>query len=148
MILLAALLAAQVVPAPNLDQPPNQTMMVEPIAMMIAAFDSDGDGKVTMAEAVAGVQRSYDAIDTDRKGSLGYIQFGDWSERWLGDRNALPSPFEVDADHDDRITPAELQAQIAQTFDRLDRDKDGVLTRAELLTIRAAFGDDRRNRRR
>ncbi|MGN6376538.1 MAG: EF-hand domain-containing protein [Sphingomonas sp.] len=151
MIVLAALLAAAA-PAPlDQDQPPDATMMVEPIAMMIATFDSDGNARVTRAELAAGVARSFAAIDTDRRGSIDYIQYGDWAERFLGDRNALPSPFEVDGDHDGRITPAELQAAFDQAFARLDRDRDGVLTRAELLTIRAnPLGDEggrRRHRR-
>jgi len=113
------------------------------VAMMIAACDTDGDGRTTAAELHACVERSFAAIDTGHKGSLGYIEFADWAERWLGDRNALPSPFEVDADGDNRITLAEIQVKMAQIFRRLDRDHDGVVTRAECLTIRASVPGDR-----
>jgi len=146
MLLAALALALQ--SAPNPDQPPDQTMMVEPAAMLIATFDADGDGKITRAEMAAGLARTFNAVDTDHKGSIGYIQYGDWALIWLGDRNALPSPFEVDGDHDNRITLAELQARFDRTFARLDANHDGVLTHAELLTIRAGpFGDDRHRRR-
>ena len=144
MLLFALALAQDAV---NPNQPPNQTMMAEPVAMMIAAFDADGDARVTHAEMAAGVAKSYAAIDTAKAGSIGYIQFSQWAERYLGDANALPSPFEVDGDHDDRITLAELEAQFDRTFVRLDRDRDGVLTRAELLTIRAGTFGERRRRR-
>ena len=77
----------------------------------------------------------------------GYIGYGDWALRWLGDANALPSPFTVDADSDNRITLAELQAELARTFDRLDKNHDGALTRAELLTIRASTGGGGQERR-
>jgi hypothetical protein len=146
-MLFAAAFAAQATPNP--DQPPNQTMMVEPVAMMLAAFDTDGDGRVTKAESTAGIAHTFALADTAHAGSIGYIGYSEWAERWLGDRNALPSPFEVDGDHDDRITLAELQARIGETFDRLDVNHDGVLTRAELLTIRANTGnvyDGRRHR--
>ncbi|MEH3158779.1 MAG: EF-hand domain-containing protein [Sphingomonas taxi] len=133
MILLPLLLQAAVPAAPG--QPP-ATMVVEPVAMAIAAFDTDGDGRTSRAELEAGVARSFAAIDTARSGSLGYIAFADWAERWLGDRNALPSPFEVDTDGDNRITLAELQAAFARVFARLDADKDGSVTRKEVLTIR------------
>ena len=123
-------------------QPP-ATMVVEPVAMMIAACDADGDGKTTRAELVLCITKSFDAIDTGHKGSIGYIDYSDWALKWLGDRNALPSPFTVDSDGDNRITITELQAEFTTLFTRFDADKDGVLTRAELLTIRATAGGER-----
>jgi hypothetical protein len=123
-------------------QPP-ATMVVEPVAMMIAACDADNDGKTTRAELVLCVTKSFDAIDTGRKGSIGYIDYSDWALKWLGDRNALPSPFTVDSDGDNRITLTELQAEFGTLFTRFDTDKDGAVTRAELLTIRASAAGDR-----
>ncbi|HVI99138.1 MAG TPA: EF-hand domain-containing protein [Sphingomonas sp.] len=131
-----------------LGQPPISTMVVEPVAMMLAACDADGDARVTRDETHACIAKSFAAIDTAKAGSLGYIAYSDWAERYLGDRNALPSPFETDADHDNRITSAELTARLDTIFDRLDRDKDGILTRAECLTIRAGGGDFGRGKRR
>jgi hypothetical protein len=140
MLMLAAAPAQQHQDAPVRapGQPPSSTIMAEPVAVMIAGFDTNGDATVTRAECVAGVERSFRSIDTTNKGWLGYIEFADWAERWLGDRNALPSPFETDTDGDNHITLAELQAKIATIFDRLDRNKDGVLTRSELLTLDGA----------
>lgn len=134
-------------PPPIGSVPPS--LVVEPVAMMIAAFDGDGDGKVTRAELAKGVAASFAAFDLAKTGSIGYIAFADWAERWLGDRNALPSPYETDANNDDRITLAELETKFEAIFTRLDRDKDGVLTRAELLTIRADLnrGPGRRGER-
>lgn len=122
------------------DQPARATIMAEPVAVMIAAFDADGDARVTRAECMAGVTRTFNSIDTSGKGWLGYIEFADWAERWLGDRNALPSPYETDTDGDNRVTLAELQAKIATIFNRLDKNKDGVLTRAELLSLDSSHG--------
>ena len=81
------------------------------------------------------VAHSFDTIDTAKTGAIGYIAFADWAERWLGDRNALPSPFETDSSGDNKISLAEMQAQFDKTFTRLDRDKNGVLKRSELLTL-------------
>ena len=144
MILLLALpaaLYAQTPPAAPPRQPP-ATIVAEPAAMFIAACDGDNDGKTTRAELTACVARSFAAIDTSHAGSIGYIGYSDWALRWLGDRNALPSPFQVDADNDNRITLAELQAQFVRLFDRFDVDKDGAATRAELLTIRSSAAPD------
>jgi Ca2+-binding EF-hand superfamily protein len=141
-MLLALLLQAAVpaLPVPAVPGQPPATFVVEPVGMAIAGFDADGDGRTSRAELDAGVRRSFAAIDSGKAGTIGYIAFADWAERWLGDRNALPSPFEVDSDGDNRITLAELQATFARIFARLDVDKDGVVTRKELLTIRAMAG--------
>lgn len=144
MILLAlAALAAQQQPAtppPALARPlpgaePIPLMIAEPVAMAIAAFDADGDGTVTRAEFDAGVRRSFETVAKGQP-AIGYIQFGDWSERWLGNRNALPSPFEVDQDGDNRISLTELQGRFELFFTRFDRDKNGAILRSELLTTR------------
>jgi hypothetical protein len=151
MIALALLLAAQDAPAgqfvPPIGQPPVQTMVVEPVAMMLAACDADGDARTTRDEARACVAKSFASVDGADSGSIGYIGYSDWATRWLGDASALPGPFEVDADHDNRDTLAELTARIDTIFTRLDRDKDDALVRAELLTVRAVpqgFGRRRR----
>lgn len=114
---------------------PIPLMIAEPVAMAIATFDADQDGIVTRAEFDAGLRKTFE-LSAKGQPSLGYIAFGDWSERWLGNRNALPSPFEVDADGDNRITLTELQARFDLFFARFDTDKDGSLRRSELLTVR------------
>ncbi len=144
MLLALALLQAIVAAPPPAGTPqPPATIFAEPAALFIAACDANGDGQVTQAELTAGVARSYATAEGAASGSIGYIAFADWAQAWLGDRNALPSPFEVDRDGDNRITLVELQARFAQFFTRFDRDKDGVLTRAELITIRSAPVGDR-----
>jgi hypothetical protein len=144
MLLALALLQAMIAAPPPAGTPqPPATIFAEPAALFIAACDANGDGRVTQAELTAGVARSYATAEGAAIGSIGYIAFADWAQAWLGDRNALPSPFEVDRDGDNRITLAELQTRFAQFFARFDRDKDGVLTRAELITIRGAPAGDR-----
>lgn len=117
-------------------QQPAFTVIVEPVAMMIAAFDADGDGKVTRAEFDAGLKRSFDAVDTRHQGWLGYIAYSDWQERWMGDRNTVPSPFEVDRDGDNKVSFAELVERFDLLFKRFDADRNGVIERKELVTIR------------
>jgi hypothetical protein len=155
LLLIAAFLPipalAQQVPVtpttPGPQAQPVPTVMAEPVAVMIAAFDSDGDARVSRAEFDAGLRRSFDSVDTRKAGALGYIAFSDWSERWMGDRNTLPSPFETDRDGDSRITYDELGGRFALLFTRFDTNKDGAIARSELLTVRPqAFDRDRRRR--
>lgn len=122
-------------PLPSTPQTP-ATMVVEPAAMMIATFDANGDAMVDRAELAEGVRRSFAAIDTAGAGRLRYIAFGDWALRYLGDRAALPSPFEIDRDGDGQITLDEVQDQFSRLFARYDRDGSHDVSRAELLTYR------------
>ena len=149
-MIAAFLLLAQVAPPPPGPPPlPPATLVAEPVALAIAGFDADGDARVTKAEIEAGVRRSFASVAAGAD-TIGYIAFADWAERYLGNRSALPSPFETDRNGDDRISLAELEAKFAEVFARMDVDKDGVLTRAELLTIRADAGrgpDDGRKRK-
>lgn len=124
-------------PLPGTPQTP-ATMVVEPAAMMIAACDADGDAMVDRGELIACVRHAFETIDTEKRGAIRYIQYSDWAKKWLGDANALPSPFEIDRDNDDQITLEELQDQFSRLFARYDTDKDHLVSRAELLTFRTA----------
>ena len=129
-------------PLPGTPQTP-ATMVVEPVAMLIATFDANGDGLVDRNELTEGVRRTFEAVDTARAGQLRYIAFADWAERWLGDRNALPSPFEVDRNQDDQVSLDELQDHFSRLFARYDKNGDKRISRAELLTFRTGPVDAR-----
>lgn len=137
LLLLAAQDVPDSAPKPPPYRPAAATVVVEPVAMMMAGFDSDGDGRITQAEMTAGVARSF-AVSANGAPTMSYIGFGDWAERWLGDSNAVPSSFEIDRDGDGRITIDELQTRMSAIFDRFDADKDHVLTHKELLTLRGS----------
>ncbi len=132
-------------PAPAAEPP--ATMVAAPLALAIAGFDADGDGRTSRAELTAGVARSFAQVDTAHAGKLRYLDYADWALRYLGDRNALPSPYEADTDGDDAVSLAELQAAFAGAFARLDVDHDGYVSRAELLTIREGRAPDEPGRR-
>lgn len=114
------------------------TMVVEPAAMFVAACDTDGDGTTRRDELEACVARSFAAVDTAGAGRLRYLAFADWAERYLGDRNALPSPFDVDRDIDGAVTLDELQRQFSRLYSRFNTDGQDGITRKELVTFRTA----------
>ncbi|MGF7148861.1 hypothetical protein FHS96_002489 [Sphingomonas zeicaulis] len=140
LILLAGLAAT--VPAlakkkePLPYRPTTPTIFALPLSLAIAGFDADGDTRVTRAEYDAGVIREWTRADTDGDGTLGAIEHGAWAERTLGSPGALPSLLDLDHDGDDRISREEFTRFFAQRFAALDKDKDGVLTRGELISLR------------
>ena len=149
MLLLAiALQAAPAAPSPGQRPQPPATILLEPAAAFLAACDANADARTTRAERDACVSRAYATAGGATSGGVGYIAYGDWALRWLGNANALPSPYEVDADGDNRIALPELQRRFAALFDRYDVDRDGALARAELVTLRARPPGDEEERRR
>ena len=150
MILAALLLAGQTV-GPDVQvlgpgKPNGQTpatLVVEPAAMLIVACDADADSRTTRAELDACLRRSFTRSAGRDDATLGYIDYGQWQQTWLGDQGALPSPFELDRNGDNRISLDELQAQFAKLFARFDKNSDGAVTRAEALTVRATAAPGR-----
>jgi hypothetical protein len=136
MILLALLIAIQeevrvVGPGKANAQTP-ATLVIEPAAMMVVGCDTDADGRTSRQELDACVAKT---VGTK---PLGLLDYAAWQATWLGDQGALPSPLEVDRDGDDRLTLDEVQVQFSKIFSRLDKNGDGLVTRAEALTIRAS----------
>lgn len=145
--LLAALASAQPVPAPPVrirsgdyaPESPNAVPVSEvaqPMALTIAGFDLNRDGRTARAELDEGLGQSFTAADANADGVLGYIEYAGWARRWMGSETALPGPFAIDTDGDDRLTGAELVNEFGRQFIRLDTDRDGAVARAELLTVR------------
>ncbi|HNB25408.1 MAG TPA: hypothetical protein PLR41_00475 [Alphaproteobacteria bacterium] len=83
----------------------------------IMTTDSDGDGIVTMAEVMA-------SAPDQREGQRE-------SER-------LAALLEFDADRDGSVSAPELQAAAVKTFQAVDYDHDGMLTKSELKLLEPA----------
>lgn len=107
----------------------------EPVGLAIASFDSNHDGRTTRAELNEALLRSFATADRDGDGMLGYIEYSVWATTWLGSATALPGPFAIDSNGDDRISREELLAEFGRQFVRLDRDSDGATSHSELLTV-------------
>lgn len=106
-----------------------------PMALLIVGFDGDGDARVSRAELAAGIADQFRRADSDGDGQIGLVELASWSRTWLGSDNVKPGRFDFDRDADDRISAAEFEAELARHFNLLDTDQDGVVTRAELLSI-------------
>jgi hypothetical protein len=110
--------------------------VAEPLALAVAGFDANGDGRTTRGEYDAALARTFAAADRNNDGELGYIEYSGWATIWLGSQSALPGPFAIDADGNDRLSRDEFTAEFGRQFQRLDADTDGAVTHAELLTVR------------
>lgn len=124
-------------PEPDPAELSAPTISAAPVALMIAGFDNDGDTRVTRAEFDAGIDRSFKSGDANGDGAITLIELSGWAQTWLGNAGALPGQYDFDRDGDDRVSSAEYKAEYARRFAELDKNKDGALIRAELITLTA-----------
>jgi hypothetical protein len=107
--------------------------------------DSDGDGRVSRAEATAaGSQRSgdwFDKVDRDKDGYVTQEELKQARETRHGERHEhmkarMDERFkEADANGDGQLSLDEAQAKmprLAERFTTLDADKNGMLSKDEL----------------
>lgn len=128
-------------------RPSPPTIIASPFAMAVGAFDRDGDYKVSRAEFDWGVSRAFAAFDRDGDGSLSLIEFAAWAEAVLGNSGALPGQFDFDRDGNDKISRDEFRDYFAGRFAALDKNRDGSLSRAELVSFAPSPMRDRDDRR-
>lgn len=86
-------------------------------------MDTNGDGKVTLAEAQESVKKHFTELDKNKNGTLEKDELsGKFTRRFA----------RADANGDGKVTLAEAQAKIKDWFTRKDTNKDGVLSGDEL----------------
>lgn len=111
------------------------------------------DGVLTRDEALARADRRFDALDTDRDGTISAAERAAMPQRPRGnDDGATPMPGHrmgdrmlerADADKNGVITRAEFRAVAGRAFDRQDANRDGRVDAAE----RKQWRDQRMARR-
>lgn len=144
-ILVATPLAAQAQrPAPAAQPIPRATF----IATMDAEYrklDANNDGVVTRVELEASQQRAaaaaraqqarllFNKFDIDRNGQLSLAEF---TYATSGGPQAKPDVTQMmtnlDANRDQKVTLVEYRTRTLTGFDRMDSDKDGVVSVAEM----------------
>jgi hypothetical protein len=139
LILTAALASAASEPVLARDDQPYRpsppTITASPLALAVAGFDRDLDLQVSRPEYDWGVSKSFAAFDRDSDEALSLIELTAWAEATLGSQGALPGRFDFDRDGNDRIARSEFIALFGSRFADLDKNKDMVLSRSELVSV-------------
>ena len=151
---MIALLSVAAVGAPVAAQPakPATAPAVQPIprAVFLSNMDSefkrmdtDRDGALSrkeiedyqasqiIAAAQARKRALFAALDTDHNGVLSQAEFMRFPSNEQAP-NAAPMIAHFDTNRDSKISQVEYRAGTLANFDRLDTDKDGVVTAAEM----------------
>lgn len=101
-----------------------------PGKMFLGLFDTDGDGKVTREEFDAKRGELFALADTNGSGSFTLEEF---APLWLAvNENRIVDMFQkADADGSLGITAEEHDKRLDRLMERADRNKDGVITKAD-----------------
>jgi Ca2+-binding EF-hand superfamily protein len=99
-----------------------------------AEADSNGDGKVTQAEAQALGETRFAATDTDNDGYLTQEEIRESFKAHRGDRaaHAQEKFAKKDKNSDGKLTADEVPRMPAEVFKKIDANGDGGLTPTEL----------------
>lgn len=104
-----------------------------PIGLLFVSMDADGDLATSAEECAAAVPVQFARADTNGDGWISAFEYSDWSRAVLGDDDVAPTRIAFDIDLDGSVSAKEFQARLGDEFARLDRNRDSVLVRAELL---------------
>ena len=146
---LAVPLAAQPSKSPNSavaapgPQPIARAAFIANMDAEFARMDANHDGKLTkqkieaylhakaMQQIMARNRSIFDALDTNHDGALSREEFARFHAE-PPPPNATPFLQKFDLNHDGVVTLVEYRTVTLANFDRLDTDKDGVVTPAEM----------------
>ena len=137
---------AQAPVAPAAVQPLPRTQVAQKLDAEFKALDTNGDGKLTRAEVQAAIQKraaeaeamllqrqkqEFDKLDTNKDGRLTLAEYQAGTTISAKENAADVRMAQLDANKDGTITAAEFRALTLSQFDKLDKNKDGVLSPQE-----------------
>ncbi|MBW8733086.1 MAG: EF-hand domain-containing protein [Asticcacaulis sp.] len=105
---------------------------------MLARYDADKDGKVSLAEYEAGRQMMFGRVDADGNGAISFAEIDAVAQKMGNDQRAammqkrLDALKAADANGDQAISADEYKAAVDAEFTALDKNADGFLTEDEM----------------
>jgi len=126
--------------APTADAPAHPSMFQH----LLAKMDTDGDGRISLAEYVAAARSRFQAMDVENKGSVDAAAIAvspAATEREM--RGAEAMLKHLDTTGKGYVTEAEFVAAAKDRFARMDTKGDGKLTPDELTAPRWSHGPHR-----
>lgn len=108
--------------------------------------DTDGDGSLDEAEALAAAEAFFKRLDRNGDGFVVAHSKLPKAAHQGSDREHRGERMikRLDIDHDGKVTLAELLQRANETFQRFDADGDGTVTKAEIDAKRQAFHEARK----
>jgi hypothetical protein len=105
---------------------------VAPDALILLEFDTNHDRTVSSEELRAGIAADWAQV-AKAAPAIGHIALREWLVSVLGSDEFDFGPVGFDTNFDGAVTQNEFTAALTQRFTVLDANKDGNVTRAELV---------------
>lgn len=119
--------------------------MLHGAGRMFERADTDKNGTLSEAEAVAAAETMFNRRDTNSDGFIETAEFKPMDGRGHGKR-AGRMLQRLDLNKDRKVSPEELLQRASMTFLRFDANGDGEVTKDEIKSQRAAFRETRKLR--
>jgi Ca2+-binding EF-hand superfamily protein len=103
-------------------------------ARKLKRFDQDGNGSLSRAEAPPFLQDRFDDVDTNKDGVLNQEELQACHKK-MG-KKGHGRMARMDKDGDGKVSSAEFTEAAVQRLNRVDANKDGILTREEVEKYR------------
>lgn len=111
-------------------------VFVKPIALLFVAMDSNQDGAVLGNELADGINTEWSRLKSlSGTSGLSGAYFSEWSKTSLGSTDAFPTFMSFDGDLNGVVTELEFSDRMRQEFSNLDKNKNGKVTRDEMLIV-------------
>lgn len=104
-------------------------------AAKLKLLDTDGDGRISRAEFLAGKQAKFDKLDTNHDGMVSADEKAtakSEKKHWWSRNDKADKINKADANNDNQISASEESSSAEAMFTKLDTNGDGFLTAAEL----------------
>src|SRR5688500_14843843 len=114
-------------------------------AAQFKAMDANGDGKLSPAEHAAGAKKMFDAMDRSRDGKVTVAEMDATHHQMTGripgegEMSSVEKIKVVDRNGDGILTAEEHAAGSKMMFEKMDTNKDGYLSPAELEAGHARY---------
>ncbi len=144
LFVAAALLLPSALLAQGVARPIPRTNFIADMDAEFRKMDSNKDGQVVRAEveafqrgaavanAAARTRGAFNALDADKNGQLSLAEFAKLASAAPPKVNGQPFIAQMDSGKDGKISLVEHRAAKLVNFDRIDTDKDGTVTPAEM----------------
>lgn len=109
-------------------------IIARPLAILLTSMDANGDYLVSGDELSDGLDKEWMNLTGGVSGPVSALDLGDWAKEVLGSAEAMPSSISFDRDLNGQITELEFLDRLRAEFRTLDKDDDGHVSRAEMVS--------------